>query len=65
MELFILFWILVIILFLVGLGMSIFAKNKEKKKLGIKLLITSVIMLVIGAGFCGYILMNLNLGGMH
>jgi hypothetical protein len=65
MELFILYWLIVIVLFLIGLGMSIIAKDKEKRKTGIRLLITSVIMLIIGAGVCGYILMNLNLSNMH
>ena len=65
MGLFILYWLIVIVLFLIGLGISIFAKDKEKRKTGIRLLITSVIMLIIGAGVCGYILMNLNLANMH
>lgn len=65
MGLFILYWLIVIVLFLIGLGISIFAKDNEKRKTGIRLLITSVIMLIIGAGVCGFILMNLNLGGMH
>lgn len=65
MGLFILYWLLVIVLFLIGLGISIFAKDKEKRKTGIRMLITSVIMLIIGAGVCGYILMKLNLGNMH
>ncbi|GGP03497.1 hypothetical protein GCM10010992_12130 [Cloacibacterium rupense] len=65
MGLFILYWLIVIVLFLIGLGISIFAKDNEKRKTGIRMLITSVIMLIIGAGVCGYILMNLNLGNMH
>ena len=61
------FFILVIfaiqVLFLVGLIMTIAAKPPKEKKLGIKLLIASVIMLIIAGGVCG-LMMN-GLGGMH
>ncbi len=61
-ELLILYWLAVIVMFLIGLGATILAKTKEKRKTGINLLIGSVIMFIIGAGVCGYILMNLRIG---
>jgi hypothetical protein len=48
------------IFFLFGLIMAIF--SKEKKKLGVKFLIGSVIGFIIGFGTC---LANFSLGGMH
>lgn len=47
-------------IFLVGLIMAIV--SQEKRKLGIKLLIGSIILFIIGFGTC---LANLSLGGMH
>ena len=64
-ALLILYWLAVIVLFLVGLVKIIIAKTPEKRKPGVKLLIISIVMLIIGGGVCGIIMANLNLGGMH
>ncbi|TCD11198.1 hypothetical protein EZ449_06825 [Pedobacter frigidisoli] len=63
MELFVLYWIAVIILFVVGVIQVIIKSSKnEPVKPGLKLIIASVVMLVIGAGACAVILSNLNIG---
>lgn len=63
MGLFVFYWIAVVILFVVGLIQVIIrsAKN-ESVKPGLKLIIISIIMLVIGAGACAVILSNLRIG---
>ncbi|WP_344849252.1 hypothetical protein [Pedobacter jeongneungensis] len=62
MELFIVYWAVAVLLFIVGIIQMIIkaAKNKPVKS-GLKLVIASVIMLVIGAGACAVILSNLNI----
>ncbi|SER57322.1 hypothetical protein [Pedobacter rhizosphaerae] len=64
MELFILYWIAVVGLFIVGIiTMIVKASKSEPIKTGLKMVIASVILFVIGAGACA--LMLSNLGGMH
>ncbi|WP_421940783.1 hypothetical protein [Pedobacter sp.] len=64
MELFGLYWFAVIGLFIVGLiTIIVKAAKNEPVKTGLKMVIASVILLVIGAGACALILSNL--GGMH
>jgi type III secretory pathway component EscS len=58
-----LYWVAVIVLFFAGLITIIASKTPEGRKHGIKLLIISVIMLVIGGAACGIMLSGL--GGMH
>jgi hypothetical protein len=62
MGLFIVYWIVVALLFVIGLIQIIVkaAKNQPVKP-GLNLVIASVIMLVIGAGACAVILSNLNI----
>lgn len=56
----ILYWIAVVIMFIVGVGQLIFAKRTEQNKTpGLKLIIASVIMVVIGGGACAVILSGL------
>jgi hypothetical protein len=50
------------LVFLVGLIMCIVSKEEANRKLGVKLLICSVISFVIGIGGC---LMVMNSTGMH
>lgn len=63
MEIFIVYWVIVVLLFVIGIIQVIVkaAKNQSVKP-GLKLVIASVIMLVIGAGACAVILSNLNIG---
>lgn len=64
MELFGLYWFAVIGLFIVGIiTIIVKAAKNEPVKTGLKMVIASVILLVIGAGACALILSNL--GGMH
>jgi len=62
MEIFIVYWVVVVLLFVVGI-IQIIIKAVENKpvKSGLRLVIASVIMLVIGAGACAVILSNLHL----
>ncbi|WP_029283201.1 hypothetical protein [Pedobacter sp. R20-19] len=62
MGLIIIYWISVVILFIAGVVQVIIksAKN-ESVKSGLKLIIISVIMVVIGVGACAVILSNLNI----
>jgi len=63
MEIFIVYWVVAILLFVVGIILIIIkAINDQPVKPGLRLLIASVIMLVIGAGACAVILSNLNIG---
>ncbi|MBC6111202.1 hypothetical protein H7U22_12285 [Pedobacter sp. CCM 8938] len=63
MEIFILYWIIVAILFVVGIIQIIIkAANNKPLKPGLNLVIISVVMLVIGAGACAVILSNLHIG---
>lgn len=58
----ILYWLAVALLFVIGLIRIIFAKRTEQQKTpGLKLLITSVIMLVIGVGACAMLLSGLSI----
>lgn len=59
----IVYWVVVVLLFVIGIIQIIVkaAKNQPIKS-GLKLVIASVIMLVIGAGACAVILSNLNIG---
>lgn len=63
MGLFIVYWVIVVLLFVIGIVQIIVraAKNQSVKS-GLKLVIASVIMLVIGAGACAVILSNLTIG---
>ena len=63
MGLFIVYWVVVALLFVIGIIQIIVkAANNQPVKPGLKLVIASVIMLVIGAGTCAVILSNLNIG---
>jgi len=63
MELFIVYWVIVGLLFTIGIIQIIVKATKNQPvKSGLKLVIASVIMLVIGAGACAVILSNLNIG---
>lgn len=63
MGLFIVYWVVAVLLFLVGvIQMIIKAAKNQPVKSGLKLVIASVIMLVIGAGACAVILSNLHIG---
>jgi hypothetical protein len=63
MGLFIVYWLVVALLFVIGIIQIIVkAANNQPVKPGLKLVIASVIMLVIGAGACAVILSNLNIG---
>jgi hypothetical protein len=60
----ILYWLVIGVLFLIGLIQLIVKSYKsEPLKPALNLLIISVVMLVIGAGACALILSGL--GGMH
>ncbi|MET4082009.1 ethanolamine utilization microcompartment shell protein EutS [Pedobacter sp. UYP30] len=62
MELFVLYWVIVVLLFVVGLVHVIVSSVKNQStKLGLRLLIASVILLVIGAGACAIIMSNLHI----
>lgn len=63
MEIFILYWVVAVLLFVIGIIQIIIksAKNQPVKP-GLKLVIASVIMVVIGAGACAVILSNLHIG---
>ncbi|MCX2574700.1 hypothetical protein [Pedobacter sandarakinus] len=62
MGLFLIYWILVAVLFAVGLLKVIIGSiyNKPAKP-GLKLMLIALILIVIGGGVCAYILTNLNL----
>ncbi|MGM9477486.1 hypothetical protein ACS5PU_13690 [Pedobacter sp. GSP4] len=63
MEIFILYWIAAALLFAIGIIQVIVkAARNQPVKPGLKLVIASVIMVVIGAGACAVILSNLNIG---
>ncbi|RBQ08856.1 hypothetical protein [Pedobacter miscanthi] len=63
MGLFIVYWVVAVLLFVVGIiQMIIKAAKNQPVKSGLKLVIASVIMLVIGAGACAVILSNLHIG---
>jgi glucan phosphoethanolaminetransferase (alkaline phosphatase superfamily) len=63
MEIFIVYWVIVALLFVVGIIQVIIkAVKNQPVKPGLKLVIASIIMLVIGAGACAVILSNLNIG---
>ncbi|WP_431292395.1 hypothetical protein [Pedobacter sp. P26] len=63
MGIFIVYWVIVVLLFVIGIIQIVVkaAKNQPVKS-GLKLVIASVIMVVIGAGACAVILSNLNIG---
>jgi hypothetical protein len=62
MGLFIVYWVVVALLFVIGIIQIIVkAANNQPVKPGLQLVIASVIMLVIGAGACAVILSNLNI----
>lgn len=63
MEIFIVYWVAVVVLFIVGLIQLIVksARNQPVRP-ALKLIIASVILVVIGAGACAFILSNLNIG---
>ncbi|QPH39157.1 hypothetical protein [Pedobacter endophyticus] len=63
MEIFIVYWVAVVVLFIVGVIQLIIksAKNQPLKP-ALKLIIASVILVVIGAGACALILSNLSIG---
>ena len=62
MGIFIIYWVIAVLLFVVGIILIIIkAINDQPVKPGLKLVIASVIMLVIGAGACAVILSNLNI----
>ncbi|WP_419130975.1 hypothetical protein [Pedobacter sp. N23S346] len=59
----IIYWVIVVVLFIVGVVQVIIKSVKnEPVRSGLKLIIASVIMLVIGAGACAVILSNLKMG---
>ncbi|MCZ4221999.1 hypothetical protein [Pedobacter rhodius] len=62
MEGFIIYWVVVVLLFLIGIIQLIIksARNQPLKP-ALRLIIASVIMLVIGAGACAVILSNLTI----
>ena len=63
-ALILLYWAAVAIIFIVGIIMMIVATaNNQPVKPGLRLVILSVILLVIGAGACAIMLSGL--GGMH
>jgi hypothetical protein len=63
MGLFIIYWVAAVLLFVIGIIQIVVkaAKNQPVKS-GLKLVIASVVMVVIGAGACAVILSNLNIG---
>ena len=59
----IIYWLVVVVLFIVGVVQVIIKSVKnEPVRSGLRLIIASVIMLVIGAGACAVILSNLKIG---
>ena len=59
----IIYWLVVVVLFIVGVVQVIIKSVKnESVRSGLRLIIASVIMLVIGAGACAVILSNLKMG---
>lgn len=59
----IIYWLAVAVLFIAGVVQVIIKSVKnEPVRSGLKLIIISVIMLVIGAGACAVILSNLKIG---
>ena len=59
----IIYWLIVVVLFIVGVVQVIIKSVKnEPVRSGLRLIIASVIMLVIGAGACAVILSNLKIG---
>ncbi|PWS26550.1 hypothetical protein DHW03_17410 [Pedobacter yonginense] len=62
MEVFIFYWVMVAILFGVGLIVTIIKTiNHKPLKLGLRLMLIAVILVVIGAGACALILSNLSI----
>ena len=63
MGIFIIYWVIAVLLFVIGIVQVIIkAVKNQPVKSGLKLVIASIIMLVIGAGACAVILSNLNIG---
>lgn len=63
MGIFIIYWVIAVLLFVIGIVQIIIkAVRNQPVKPGIQLVIASVIMLVIGAGACAVILSNLKIG---
>lgn len=59
----IIYWLVVVVLFIVGVVQVIIKSVKnEPVRSGLRLIIAAVIMLVIGAGACAVILSNLKMG---
>ena len=59
----IIYWLIVVVLFIVGVVQVIIKSvRNEPVRSGLRLIIASVIMLVIGAGACAVILSNLKMG---
>jgi len=59
----IIYWLVVVVLFIVGVVQVIIKSvRNEPVRSGLRLIIASVIMLVIGAGACAVILSNLKMG---
>lgn len=59
----IIYWLVVVVLFIVGVVQVIIKSvRNEPVRSGLRLIIASVIMLVIGAGACAVILSNLKIG---
>ncbi|GGI24252.1 hypothetical protein [Pedobacter mendelii] len=63
MEIFIVYWLLVAVLFIIGIVQLIIKSVKNQPiKPALKLIIASVILVVIGAGACAIMLSNLSIG---
>ncbi|MFC1225048.1 hypothetical protein ACFE6N_14635 [Pedobacter sp. BG31] len=63
MGIFIIYWVIAVLLFVIGIVQIIIkAVRNQPVKPGLQLVIASVIMLVIGAGACAVILSNLKIG---
>ncbi|WP_412467792.1 hypothetical protein [Pedobacter sp. KLB.chiD] len=63
MGIFVIYWVIAVLLFVIGIVQVIIkAVNNQPVKSGLKLIIASVVMLVIGAGACAVILSNLKIG---
>ncbi|MFC4212646.1 hypothetical protein ACFOWA_15730 [Pedobacter lithocola] len=63
MEIFVIYWLLVAVLFIIGIVQLIMKSVKNQLvKPALKLIIASVILVVVGAGACAVILSNLSIG---
>ena len=63
MEIFVIYWLLVGVLFTIGIVQLIIKSVKNQPvKPALKLIIASVILVVVGAGACAVILSNLRIG---